>query len=81
MPSSTTPEPPSEGSAKVKENRIRRVAARRGYQLLKSRRRDPKAYDYGGYMLTDLQTGGVVFGAAPYAYAATLEEVETFLES
>jgi hypothetical protein len=80
MPSNTTPKANTEGSAKVRENRIRRIAARRGYQLLKSRRRDPKAYDFGGYMLADLQSGAAVFGSDPFAYAATLDEVETFLD-
>jgi hypothetical protein len=32
---------------KVRENRLRRVAERRGYRLTKSRRRDPEALDYG----------------------------------
>lgn len=40
-----------ETSEKVEENRLRRVAARRGYELHKSRRRDPKASDYGKYVL------------------------------
>ena len=41
---------------KVEENRLRRVAARRGYELHKSRRRDPKASDYGKYVLHPLGT-------------------------
>jgi hypothetical protein len=32
---------------KVRENRLRRVADRQGYRLTKSRRRDPRAIDYG----------------------------------
>ena len=38
---------------KVRENRLRRMAARQGLQLLKSRRRDPRALDYGTYWLVD----------------------------
>jgi hypothetical protein len=38
---------------KVRENRLRRMAARQGLQLVKSRRRDPRALDYGTYWLVD----------------------------
>ena len=38
---------------KVRENRLRRMASRQGLQLLKSRRRDPRALDYGTYWLVD----------------------------
>jgi hypothetical protein len=41
----------SEADDKVLENRLRRMLQRRGYQLIKSRRRDPRAIDYGGYMI------------------------------
>ena len=32
---------------KIKENRLRRVAARRGLKLSRSKTRDPHGYDYG----------------------------------
>lgn len=38
---------------KVVENRARRIAQRQGLRLVKSRRRDPQAIDYGTYMLVD----------------------------
>lgn len=38
---------------KIRENRLRRVAARRGKMLVKSRRRDPEALDYGLYVLVE----------------------------
>ena len=38
---------------KIMENKLRRMAQRQGLQLLKSRRRDPRATDYGTYMLVD----------------------------
>jgi hypothetical protein len=38
---------------KVKENRLRRIAARRGLALKKSKRRDPQALDYGAYWIVD----------------------------
>ena len=37
---------------KVRINRLRRKAARQGYQLHKTRRMDPDASDYGTYRLT-----------------------------
>jgi hypothetical protein len=36
-------------SEKVRENRARRAAERQGVRLVKSRRRDPRALDYGRY--------------------------------
>ncbi|MCU1669556.1 MAG: hypothetical protein JWP40_2483 [Blastococcus sp.] len=45
---------------KVRDNRLRRVAERRGMKLTRSRRRDPKALDYGLYWLTDARTGETV---------------------
>lgn len=66
-------------SEKVRENRLRRMAARRGYTLQKSRRRDPLALDFGGYMLIDAGTNRAVCGGSPYAYAADLDDVAAFL--
>jgi hypothetical protein len=64
---------------KVMENRLRRIAERRGLQLLKSRRRDVNAIDYGGFMLVDGSTNSAVLGAGPYAYSADLDDVRRFL--
>ena len=36
---------------KVQENRLRRMAERQGLRLVKSRRRDSRALDYGDYWL------------------------------
>ncbi len=38
-------------SEKVRENLLRRMAVRQGYEFHKSRRRDPRAVDYGVYRL------------------------------
>ena len=40
-----------ENAEKVRENRLRRWAEGQGYTLEKSRRRDPRAKDYGTYRL------------------------------
>jgi len=38
-------------SPKVRENRLRRMAARQGVKLVKARRKDHRAIDYGTYWL------------------------------
>jgi hypothetical protein len=51
---------------KVRENRLRRMAERRGLRLEKSRRRDPMAADYGTYQIIDNDTNGIVsIGGGP----------------
>ena len=58
---------------KVQEIRARRAADRQGLRLTKSRRRDPRALDYGSYRLTD--TNGETV-AGPFT---DLDEVESYL--
>lgn len=65
---------------KVKENRLRRIAERRGMKIEKSRRRDPKAIDFGGYMLIDVSTNAVITGGSPYPYSASIEDIEEHLK-
>ena len=66
---------------KVRENRLRRVADRCGLRLQKSRARDPEDLTFGGYQLIDIQCSGVVFGYgnANYGYAASLDDLEEWL--
>lgn len=64
---------------KVRANRLRRAAARQGLQLIKSRRRDPRALDYGGWMITELSTNTVVAGATPREFSMSLDDVERYL--
>jgi hypothetical protein len=52
---------------KIRENKLRRMAARQGYKVRKSRRRDPLATDYETYRLAR--------GAA-VTRPLTLDEVE-----
>ena len=49
-------------SASVQENRLRRMAKRQGLRLVKARRRDPLALDYGRFSLVDAASGEVVLG-------------------
>lgn len=60
---------------KVRENRARRMAQRQGLTLNKSRRRDPRAIDFGTYTLSDANNV-IVAGER-----MTLDEVESYLTS
>ncbi len=64
---------------KVRENRLRRMAARQGLMLRKSRRRDPYALDYGTYQLVDMSTN-ILIQWEGIAYPGwSLDEVEEWL--
>ena len=65
---------------KVRENRARRAVARRGFALQKSRRRDPRAWDYGTYQIIDPATNTMIYSAGD-GYGLTLEAVERWLNS
>lgn len=65
---------------KVRENRLRRMADRQGMRLVKSRRRDPRAIDYGGYMLVNPEINAVVAGTESIGRPSwSLDDVEQFL--
>lgn len=66
---------------KIRENRLRRMADRQGYALRKSRRRDPRALDYGTYMLVDRAGNFVVAGADIGGHPGSmyLDDVEAVL--
>jgi hypothetical protein len=61
---------------KVRENRLRRMAGRQGLRLMKSRRRDPRALDFGGYWLVDAHTNTQVSGPGYDGTWRGLDEVE-----
>lgn len=60
----------------VRENRLRRMAQRQGLALRKSRRRDPRAVDYGGYWLIDVSTDALVAGGQ---FGISLDAIEEWL--
>jgi hypothetical protein len=60
-------------SDKVRENRLRRMAQRQGLTLTKSRRRDPRAVDYGQWLVTKAANNSL------QATLGNLDEVERFL--
>jgi len=65
---------------KVRENKLRAAAARQGYRLVKSSRRDKRATDYGRWMITSATTGEVVAGAAQNGRPGmTLDQIEEWL--
>jgi hypothetical protein len=64
---------------KIRENRLRRAAQRQGLMLAKSRRRDPRASDYGTYMLVDAQTNTLTAWGLPPGYGMSLDDVEDAL--
>ena len=67
---------PGMTAEKVKENRLRRAAERQGLRLMKSRRRDPRALDFGTYMLVDATTDAVTASGREGGYGLTLDDVE-----
>lgn len=61
---------------KIRENRLRRAAERQGLKLIKSKRRDKRALDYGHWMVVNAATNNVEYGGHGHV---GLEEVEKFL--
>jgi hypothetical protein len=58
---------------------LSKKAAGQGLRIEKSRKRDPRTP--GGYMVVDVRTNIAVYGNRPYAFSATLEEVEEYLKN
>jgi hypothetical protein len=66
---------------KIRENRLRRMAARQRLRLQKSPRRDQLAWDYGTYQLVDADTGSMVAYAfeTGRGYGLSLDQIEAWL--
>lgn len=64
------------GAEKVRENRIRRAAARQGLAIHKSRARDPLALTYGRYWLQHGNTGRTLLGGEN---GTSLDKIEAHL--
>ena len=69
----------SDRDDKIRENRLRRMAERQGLRLLKSRRRDPYALDFGGYQIIDPSRGAIVYSYGYNEFGAGLDEIENWL--
>jgi hypothetical protein len=68
-----------DNASKVRENRLRRMAQRQGFALVKSRTRDWRAIDYDRWMIVDRFTNVVVAGAEPGYPSMTVDAVEAWL--
>jgi hypothetical protein len=67
-------------SIRTREQRLRRAAGRQDLRLEKSRRRDPRAPDHGGWMILDL-TGAVIAGTDERGRPSwSLDQVERYLD-
>ena len=58
---------------------LRRLAANRGFRLVKSRIRTPGRKDFGKYGLKDVQTGKEAFGFSRHRLTAEAGEIEDYL--
>jgi hypothetical protein len=67
-------------SIKVRENRLRRMAERQGLRLVKSRRRDPLAIDYGRYRIETADGVEAKDPGSPTGWG-TLDEAEARLSN
>jgi hypothetical protein len=59
---------------KVRENRLRRAAQRQGLELRKSPRRDPRALDYGTWLVVNPRSG------SRRVELANIDAVQAYLE-
>jgi hypothetical protein len=67
---------------KTRETRLRRMAERQGYQLVKSRRRDPRAIDYDRWMIVNPYNNVIVAGTEVTGRPHfTLDDIEAWLMS
>jgi hypothetical protein len=62
-------------AVKIFENRMRRAIARQGFRLMKSRRRDPGAPDFGRYVIAHANQNQIIY-PPDGGFALTLEDVE-----
>jgi hypothetical protein len=61
------------------EAKVRRAAHRQGLALTKSRRRDPRVYDYFTYQLYDPYTRTFVVGDRERGYGFSLKAIHAWL--
>jgi hypothetical protein len=64
---------------KVRENRLRRAAARQGYAIEKSRARDPRTLGFGLWRVIDPTNNSIVAGWIPWDYSMDLDDVEAWV--
>ena len=65
---------------KIRESRLRRMAARQGLKLRRSPRRDENAIDYGMYAITTYHTGATLHPDGPISiFTLDLNDVAEYL--
>lgn len=64
---------------KARENRLRRIAKRQGYLLMKCRFRNPEALEYGRFWIIDPLANAIVSGFGGWNHTASLDDIEGFL--
>ena len=69
----------SRNAYKAKESRLRRKALAQDILLRKSRVQTPNGDNFGGYMLVDLHTSGVIYDSGKYDMS--LDDVAEYLAS
>jgi hypothetical protein len=65
-------------TVKVRENRLRRMADRQGLSLVKTKRRDTRAIDYGTFKVVDAKTG-ILDQRLDQRAGLSMDEVEQLL--
>ena len=66
---------------KVRVNRLRRALKRQGRLLIKSRVRNPRAPDFGGFMIVNMAANTVEAGEIGSPLALSIDEVEAWIAS
>lgn len=64
---------------KKREGRVRCLARREGFRLIKSRARNWNKPCYGRFMLVESMTNLARVGAGRFAFDATIDEAEAYL--
>ncbi len=76
MSRTTTPNTTADPARK--EANLRRRLYQQGFMLRKSRTRNERAINFGGYMITNIRSGLAVAGADGNAYSLDIDGVERF---
>jgi hypothetical protein len=64
-----------------RERRAKRACVRLGLHLMMPQKPDKKVLEHGGYMLRDAATMKIVLGDKPYLFAASMDEVEAYIDA
>lgn len=65
----------------ARERRAKRLAIRLNLHVMTCLKPDKRVLAHGGYMLRDATTMKIVFGDADYAFSASLDDIEAWLDA